>query len=451
MISTGTVAGKPATHSPADNNCQNCHTTAAWLPANFDHNGVTGNCFSCHNGTDATGKGAQHIATTNTCESCHSVVAWKPATTVDHSQVGGNCAACHNGTTPLGTPPISTGTITGKPADAIHQNTTAQCSTCHTTVAWTPASFDHTGLTSDCSSCHNGTNATGKTATHITTTNTCESCHGTATWRPATRVDHTQVTGTCVACHSGGVTISTGTVTGKSATHLPTTNLCANCHTTTTWIPASAFDHTQAAVTTCYSCHSGSVAISSGYVTGKNATHIATSNTCENCHTTNAWKPATFDHVGVAAGTCSTCHNGVQASGKPTAHIVTTAECDTCHTTLAWRPTHFNHTGVTSGCAACHDGIAATGKPAGHFATTRECIECHNTAAWTPAAHTHVSGNYPGNHRTALDCTNSACHGGNSEAVTLAHAGLRQFLRRLPCGRFQDRSAHEISAPRSTR
>jgi hypothetical protein len=417
-ISTGVITGKPTNHPPADDNCQNCHTTAAWLPANFNHNGITGNCFSCHNGTNATGKGAQHITATSSCESCHNVVAWKPTTKVDHTQVSSNCTSCHNGTTPIGTPPTSTGTITGKPADAIHQNTTAQCSTCHTTAAWTPASFDHTGITAGCSSCHNGTNATGKTATHITTSNTCESCHATAAWKPATRVDHTQVTGTCVSCHSGSVTISTGTVTGKSATHLPTTNLCANCHTTTTWIPASAFDHTQAAVTTCYSCHSGSVAISTGYVTGKNATHIATNNACENCHTTNAWKPATFDHAGVVAGTCSTCHNGVQAIGKPTAHIVTTAECDTCHTTLAWKPIHFNHAGVTSGCAACHDGTAATGKPAGHFVTTRECIECHNTVAWTPAAHTHMSVNYPGNHRTALNCTNSACHGSNSEAVT---------------------------------
>ena len=421
-ISTGTVTAKPANHIVSDNNCQNCHTTSAWRPANFDHNGITGNCISCHDGTNATGKGSQHISSTNSCESCHSVIAWKPTVKVDHAQVSGTCAACHNGSTPIGTPPTSSGTITGKPADVIHQNTTAQCSTCHTTVAWTPATYDHTGITTNCASCHNGTNATGKTPTHIASTNACETCHSTVTFKPATRVDHAQVTGACYSCHSGSLVISTGTVTGKNANHMPTSNLCTNCHTTTAWKPARAFDHTQVSVTTCYSCHSGSVLISTGYVTGKNANHIATNNSCENCHTTNAWKPAGFDHAGVQPGTCSTCHNNVQATGKPNGHITTTAECDSCHSTTAWTPIHFNHTGVTSGCNACHNGDIATGKPTGHFVTTRECIECHNTTAWTPVTHTHISVNYPGNHRTAIDCTNSACHGGNTEAVTWRNA-----------------------------
>jgi hypothetical protein len=417
-ISTGVITGKPVGHPAADDNCQNCHTTTAWRPANFNHNGITGNCYSCHNGTDAAGKGTQHIASTTSCESCHTVVAWIPAVTVDHTQVSGTCTACHNGATPIGTPPASSGTITSKPADAIHQNTTAQCGTCHTTTAWKPASFDHSGISANCSGCHNGTSATGKTPTHIASSNSCESCHGTAAWKPATRTDHAQVTGTCYACHSGSLAISTGIVAGKNAAHLPTSNLCENCHATSAWKPVSAFDHTQVGVGTCYSCHSGSVLISTGYVSGKNASHIATGNACENCHTSNAWKPAGFDHAAVQPGTCSTCHNNVQATGKPNGHIATTAECDSCHSTLAWTPISFDHAGVTSGCTACHNGDIATGKDAGHFVTARECITCHTATAWTPAAHTHTSLNYPGNHRTALGCTNSACHGGNSEAVT---------------------------------
>ena len=64
--------------------------------------GITGNCYSCHNGTSATGKNATHIPTSNTCEACHTPTAWKPATRVDHTQVIGTCFSCHNGTLATG-------------------------------------------------------------------------------------------------------------------------------------------------------------------------------------------------------------------------------------------------------------------------------------------------------------------------------------------------------------
>jgi predicted CxxxxCH...CXXCH cytochrome family protein len=368
-ISTGTVAGKTATHIASDNNCQNCHTTIAWKPANFSHSGVTGNCVSCHNGINATGKTPTHLATSNSCESCHSVVTWKPATKTDHTQVSGTCLSCHSGSVT-----ISTGTVTGKPANHI-PTSDPNCGSCHSTVAWRPATFSHAGITTNCVSCHDGNISTGKGSSHLATSNSCESCHSTTAWTPAVRVDHTQVSGSCVSCHSGTVTISTGTVAGK------------------------------------------------------NATHIATSNNCQNCHTTNAWKPATVDHTQVPLaqqGQCNVCHNGVQASGKPATHIPTSQECGACHTTLAWKPATFSHTGITTGCSACHDGVKATGKqdaPSPHFVTTRECNFCHTTSAWKPTtAYVHVSTNYPGNHAVALTCTNSACHGGNSETVTWRNA-----------------------------
>ena len=84
-----------ALQSASDNTCENCHSPLAWKPARFDHTGVTGNCFSCHNGTNAGGKNATHINSTNTCESCHVVAAWKPVATVDHTQVVG--VAARNG------------------------------------------------------------------------------------------------------------------------------------------------------------------------------------------------------------------------------------------------------------------------------------------------------------------------------------------------------------------
>jgi predicted CXXCH cytochrome family protein len=130
----GTVAtGKHPTHITSGNNCDDCHTTVAWVPANFDHANIIDNCSSCHNGTDATGKGPTHVQTTNVCEDCHNTTVWSPVTSVDHNQVLGSCSSCHNGT-------IATGQNPG------HFNTTQDCGRCHNPIAWTPVDYSHTGL-----------------------------------------------------------------------------------------------------------------------------------------------------------------------------------------------------------------------------------------------------------------------------------------------------------------
>ena len=145
-----TATGKHPAHIASSNNCDDCHTTIAWLPANFDHVNIVDNCFGCHNGTDATGKGPAHVQTTNVCEDCHSTNLWVPATTVDHNHVLGSCASCHNGTTATGQNPG-------------HFNTTQDCGLCHSPIAWIPADFSHTGLTYEpldhrgnflCTTCH---------------------------------------------------------------------------------------------------------------------------------------------------------------------------------------------------------------------------------------------------------------------------------------------------------
>jgi hypothetical protein len=161
---------------------------------------------------------------------------------------------------------------------------------------------------------------------------------------------------------------------------------------------------------TCFSCHNGSTA------TGKTANHVASGNTCDDCHTTNAWIPAVFDHGGVVPGTCSTCHNGATAAGKPANHIQTSAQCDDCHATVAWIPASFDHSLVTGTCATCHNGSTATGKPSSHFITSLQCDDCHTSNNWLPLVFSHSSGAYPGDHRANPLCTD--CHGGNSQVVT---------------------------------
>ena len=130
-----------------------------------------------------------------------------------------------------------------------------------------------------------------------------------------------------------------------------------------------------------------------------------------------AWTPARFDHTGVAPGTCASCHNGTQATGKPANHIATTASCDACHSTVAWTPAQFDHANVAPGtCAQCHNGTQATGKPGNHWQTALSCDSCHRTTAWTPVTHQHTSPDYPGDHRGPPACT--ACHTTNRDAVT---------------------------------
>ncbi len=105
---------------------------------------------------------------------------------------------------------------------------------CHRTTAWLPAQFDHTGVVSNCFACHDGVGATGKTTSHVPTTNYCEDCHSTRVFSPVTRVDHQQVIGACATCHNGVA------ATGKNAGHIPSSNSCNDCHTTIAWTPARA-------------------------------------------------------------------------------------------------------------------------------------------------------------------------------------------------------------------
>jgi hypothetical protein len=147
----GAIAtGKNINHLPTGDNCEDCHTTAAWVPAVFDHAGVTpGTCSQCHDGITATGKDGDHLVTNAECDACHLTLAWLPAT-FDHDNVApGTCSTCHDGVT-----------ATGKPGG--HFQTALECDTCHDTNFWTPEVFTHSSPTYpgdhrgnlDCTDCH---------------------------------------------------------------------------------------------------------------------------------------------------------------------------------------------------------------------------------------------------------------------------------------------------------
>ena len=101
---------------------------------------------------------------------------------------------------------------------------------------------------------------------------------------------------------------------------------------------------------------------------------------------------------------------------------------------MAWLPASFNHDNITGSCGSCHNGTSATGKNTGHFVTARDCVECHTTTVWTPSTFVHTTGNYPGDHRAALACTD--CHGGNTEAVTWRSAAYQPDCAGCHSNRF---------------
>jgi hypothetical protein len=221
----------------------------------------------------------------------------------------------------------------------------------------------------------------------------CESCHVGGVLRGTPRV--------CSGCHATGARV---VATPKPSNHFVTNDPCENCHYSTATFIGTRFNHSGALPGQCTSCHNGRIS------TGKPASHntgLRLADSCDKCHRTFAWVPATFDHAGITPGTCAAqCHNGTLATARPPSHtsaLKATSTCDTCHRYTAWFPTFYNHTSVAPGsCLTCHNGAAATGKPSSHTGAKAfmPCDSCHTPQAWMPARYAHI-GVAPG---TCLSC-----------------------------------------------
>jgi hypothetical protein len=428
--------------------CGTCHGTgfvSFAFTGPMNHAGATA-CATCHTSyvtavvrdgyTWNPGK-ANHIATTSQCSACHGTSAWTPANAFDHAANGitaaSNCyTGCHDGAHSPAPGRNASHTL------AAPMNSQF-CGTCHSLGGnfHFTGPMNHTGATA-CSTCHTSyvtavvrdgyTWNPGKT-NHIVTTSQCSSCHGTNAWVPTT-FNHTGVTtaSDCYAgCHDG--THGSGTPTGAAKSHSTaplTSHTCGVCHAIGgTWVGAK-MNHTGVAAGTCSTCHNGTAWIGRPL----NAIHnyAATQGwPCDRCHTTTAWRPTAFNHTGVTTGSCANCHDGNAATGPTASHPANTVgigaiyKCDACHRTTAWRPATFAHTGVTTGCVDCHKTGFATPKSAAHFITTVNCEKCHTTTAWAPIkAYVHTSTYYKTH--TGLSMTVYAdckmCHINNNEVIT---------------------------------
>lgn len=431
--------------------CEGCHSVVSWKPAAVDHSrfplvgahravtcnschsdgvyrGRPSTCVSCHQAKfDATTRPNHRAASIPTiCQSCHNETAWTPAT-FDHAATrfplagahrAATCASCH-----------SDGVYTGKPTTCVscHQakfNATTRpdhraarmptvCQSCHNETAWTPATFDHAATRFPLAGAHR---AVG-----------CASCHGDGvyTGKPTT----------CVSCHQAKFDATTRPNHRTSA--FPTT--CESCHTVTAWLPAS-FDHGTTRfplvgahrTATCVGCHSDGVyrgkpttcvsCHQAKYTATTRPNHAANGigTSCEGCHSSTAWLPATFNHgttrfplTGAhVSQTCLACHNDGVYRGKPTA-------CASCHTTAYNATTNPNHRTAA-------------------FPMT--CESCHSTTRWTGATFNHdgpwfpiYSGKHRGKWTTCTQChqnstnfrefTCLSCHEHNQTKMDSEHRG----------------------------
>jgi hypothetical protein len=323
---TANISGVP-NHVTAgfSQDCTQCHTTATWLNATFNHNATAFPLTGAH--------------TTVACATCHTD---NYAGTLPTS-----CYGCHTQDY------NNTATIGGSVPNHVTANFPQDCTLCHTTTSWLNATFDH--------------NNTSFPLTGAHTTVACATCHtdNYAGTLPTS----------CYGCHTQDYN-NTATIGGSVPNHVsggyPTD--CTICHTTATWLNAT-FNHnntpfplTGAHVnvpcaschvggvfagtpTDCYSCHKADYA----GTTDPNHAAAGFPTTCATCHTTTSWAGATFNHTwfpmnhGNANGVCSTCHT------NPNDYSV--FQCTNCHTAAQ---TNSQHSGVSGyvynsvNCYQCH-------------------------------------------------------------------------------------------------
>ncbi len=436
------------THSPHGNlnvPCQNCHTASAWKPIRaipeFDHNQTKYPLRGMHQSVACTQCHVKPVFSNvgQRCQDCHA--------DIHKRQLGANCEQCH--------------TVRGWQVSIQqvqqHNNrfpltgahAAVDCDSCHKGVA----TSQFQTMSTECVSCHLNEFKTTTNPNHAQAgfSTTCTNCHGTDTWLNAS-FDHNSVgfplsgghavpprqcadchvnnnynltSTTCISCHLKDFQSTTNP--NHVAANFPSN--CAQCHTTVAWQPAT-FDHSlvnfaltgahtvpprqctdchvnnnyNLTSTTCVSCHL------KDFQGATNPNHVAGgfAQTCEMCHNTSAWQPATFDHS----------KSGFPLTG---AHTVPPRQCTDCHVN-----NNYNITSTT--CVSCHQtdyNNATTPVPHTGFPTT--CQQCHDTVAWTDGKFDHSTTGFTltGMHtvppRQCTDCHVNNNYTLNSTACVTCH------------------------------
>ncbi len=448
----------PLTGTHLQISCESCHTDE------FD--GAFGQldpaCIACHEEDyNSTASGTvDHVAAgfPATCDACHNTLSFSSGTVFDHAAVSSGfalvgahisleCSACHNpgDLTPLFDPADQNdcftcheddynATATTTVLDHAAANLPTDCLLCHTVDSWLGATIDHPAVSGgfalvgahmnlDCASCHS--NPDFSVPGNPSSQNDCFACH-----EDDHQEEHPNFPTTCLDCHgidSWDTEAFDHSVTGFSLVGAHISLDCSSCHVgpdnTPIWIPSSQDD--------CFACHEDD----------HQDEHPEFPTTCLDCHTTDSWENASFDH-GAATGfpllgahmplDCSSCHlqPGFELLWEPSsaddcltcheedhqdAHPNFPTTCLECHATDSWESESFDH-GATTGfallgahlpldCSSCHllPGFELIWEPSG----PNDCVTCHQE----DAAQAHAG--FP---PTCLDC-----HTVDSWASTFDH------------------------------
>jgi len=419
--------------------CDQCHTTDNWLNAKFDHSAT---------GFPLTGG---HSDPPRTCIDCH--------VNNNYNLAGATCYSCHQ----------KDFQNTSNP-NHVAAGFSTLCQQCHTTAAWQPATFDHSKssfpLTGShtvpprqCADCHINNNY------NITNT-TCISCHQKDYNNATTPVPHAGFPTNCEQCHdtvqwTDGKFDHSKTGFTLTGAHTDPPRVCTDCHVNNNYNLTS---------TACYSCHQ------KDFVGAKNPDHVAGgfAQTCELCHSTSAWQPATFDHsksafpltgshtvpprqcadchinnnYNITNITCISCHQkDYNGAVSPVPHTGFPTTCEQCHDTIQWTDGKFDHsqtgwalTGshtvppracidchvnnnyniTTTTCISCHQkDYNGAVSPVPHTGFPTTCEQCHDTIQWTDGKFDHSQTGFPltGSHTVPpRACTD--CHVNNNYNIT---------------------------------
>jgi NMD protein affecting ribosome stability and mRNA decay len=421
--------------------CEQCHTTATWLNATFDHsttgfiltgghampprqcadchinnnyNMTTAACVSCHLKDFQGTTNPNHVTGgfSQACETCHNVNTWQGAT-FDHASTGfaltgvhatTACAACHVNNNYSITDKTCVSCHLkdfqgAKTPDHVASNFPQTCEQCHSTTSWMGGTFDHattgfalTGLHTvpprACTDCHVNNN-------YSITNTACVSCHLTD-FQGAKSPDHvaSNFSQTCQQCHGTsswmGAQFDHAT-TGFALTglHMVPPRACTDCHVN------NNYNITTAA---CVSCHL------TDFQGAKTPDHVASNfpQTCQQCHGTSSWQGASFDHA----------TTGFALTGL---HTVPPRACTDCHV-------NNNYNITNTACVSCHltdfQGAKSPDHVASNFSQT--CQQCHTTTSWLGAAFDHSTTGFAltGLHTVPpRACTD--CHVNNNYNITV--------------------------------
>ncbi len=470
---TLTVAGH-ATVAAAVSACAVCHesapylgmtasTTSAWadsrppVTASYDKAphptaAQAPECNSCHSTAPTFGNNqsnnalpAGHIpvapptyAAQPPCATCHTTpgnFAVYSVTALHQGATG--CAACHG---PAVAATFLNVTITTTPGTHIPTGSVdCNASGCHTTAKVTAG-----GFVIGAGMAGNPTAPTLSVAGHtsIASAAACATCHETATFagmnpnassappgdaRPLASLDlnHTQgllaKPNDCGNCHITTPVFGSNLLptAPKPANHIPTSAVCAQCHTTAGDFSKYDVNGVHQGVTTCLACHGPNTGPFAGPPPGNTLTilnwpvtsHIPIGSPpldcgSSGCHTTAVVTPGGFQiGVGKAGSITSPTLN---AAGHAT---VASMACLTCHeqgsvflgmtpSTASpggdTRPNAYlpSHPAAPQDCGGCHTKTptfatnqTAGSKPPNHiptgppvYATAPACTACHTTA-----------------------------------------------------------------------